>query len=92
MTSKNNILELTYDEYKNKEEYIIGVAPLKSTGEEEKEDLQFLIAFNYSNKPLKLKPGVISTFFMKKQNYFIIDITAEMSDLLVLKAFQDEKM
>jgi hypothetical protein len=38
LTSKNNVLELTYDEYKNKEEYIIGVSLLDSETTNEEED------------------------------------------------------
>jgi len=43
-----------------------------------------MISFNYSNKPIKLKPGILSNFYTKNQNNFIIEITQEMSDLLII--------
>lgn len=51
-----------------------------------------MISFNYSNKPIKLKPGILSNFFVKSQNYFIVEITQEMSDLLILRSFQDSQL
>lgn len=90
LSSQNNVLELTYDEYKNKEEYIIGVAPLSEFNDAE--NLQFVISFNYSNKPIKLKPGILSNFYTKNQNYFIIELTKEISELLILQTFRDSKL
>lgn len=51
-----------------------------------------MISFNYSNKPIKLKPGILSNFYTKNQNNFIIEITQEMSDLLIIQSFQDSEL
>lgn len=41
---------------------------------------------------MKLKPGILANFYMKTLNYFIIEITEEMGNLLVLESFKDEKV
>ena len=49
-----------------------------------------MIDFNYSNKPVKLLAGILSNFFIKTLNYFIIDINEEIDNLLILLAYRDK--
>ena len=48
-----------------------------------------MINLSYSNKPLKLNPGILSTHTMNKNNLFIIEINKDMKDLLILKSIVD---
>ena len=89
LISDSHHLELNYKDYDpTKDEYIIGVQ-LNSKTTDKNQKNQFLISFTYSNKPLMLNPGVISTHIIREYNYFLLEITKEMSDLLVIKTIVD---
>lgn len=89
LTSDSNHLELSYREYdQSKDEYIIGVQ-LTSKFVSEDERYQFLISFTYSNKPLMMNPGIISAHTVRESNYFLIEVTKEMTNLLVVKGITD---
>lgn len=89
LVSDNHHLELANKEESfAKDECIIGVK-LNSKSIMTGERYQFLISFTYSSKPLVLHPGVLSTHTVNEANYFLIEVTKEMNDLLVLKTIVD---
>ena len=70
------------------EEYIIGVQ-LNTPTSDDKNSYQYIIEFTYSNKPLKMKPSIITTHTLKNENFFLIEVIEEMGDLLILKSVVD---
>ena len=86
--TQDNHLELPLDDNKAIEEYMIGVQLNTSTAQGAA-SYQYYIEFTYSNKPLKIKPGVLSSHTIKTENVFLIEIIEEMSDLLLLKSVVD---
>lgn len=89
LISDSHQLELNYKDYDPaNDEYIVGVQ-LNSKDTVKGQRYQFLISFTYSNKPLMLNPGIISTHTVKESNYFLLEVTREMSDLLVIKTIVD---
>lgn len=89
LASDSNHLELSYKEYNEaKDEYIIGVQ-LSSKEVTENERYQFMISFTYSNKPLMLNPGLISSHTIRDSNYFLLEVSKEMTSLLVIKGVTD---
>lgn len=89
LSSLNHHLELSYQTYDNKQdEYIIGVQ-LNGDYEIKDNSFQYLISIIYSNKPLKLNPGVLSTHIITEANYFLIEVTDEMKNLIILKSIVD---
>ena len=87
--SDNHQIDLNYKDYNNADdEYIIGVQ-LNSKKEVSNESYQFQISFTYSNKPLLLNPGVLTTNTIKEANYFLVEVTKAMSNILVLKSIVD---
>ena len=89
LISENNHLEFLYKDYsESNDEYIIGVQLLDE--ESMKNDSnQYIINFNYANKPMMLTPGIISTFTVQEANVYLIQILEEMDDLLLLKSIVD---
>ena len=87
--STNNTIELTYDDYSNHEEHIIGVELTSDYRDVLEEEFQYFISITYSNKPLKLNPGILSTHTIKENNHYLIDVTADMAELLILKSIVD---
>jgi hypothetical protein len=97
--SENNHLELNgLDKVKEKEEYIIGVA-LKNDGtnssvvqsalSDQNPKFQFMLSLSYTNKPLKLTPGIFVKHTIKDANLYTIEILDNFNDLLVLKSVVD---
>lgn len=88
--SMDNHLELSYQMDENThDEYIIGVK-LNSEGQKfEGEGYQFIINLSYPNKALNLSPGVITQYLLSNNNYFDIEVTKEITSLLVLKSIVD---
>ena len=89
--SNNHRLELFYKDYdKEDQEYIIGVQSA------ENDDFggasQFSIFLSYSDKFVKLNPGVLSSHTIhekEKQNFFLIEILNDMDNLLLVKSIVD---
>jgi hypothetical protein len=90
--SENNMLELSSAEkLKPKEEYIIGVG-LHNTNlsaDQLTGKFQFMLTMSYTNKPVRLHPGVFVKQTIKSANLFLIEILDEFNDLLVLKSVVD---
>lgn len=88
--SISNHLELFYENSDAKlNEFIIGI---KLNSQQEKfatGSYQFMLSMTYSNKPLKLNPGIISQHMLKQSNYFLIETTREMKTILILKSVID---
>lgn len=87
--STNNTIELTYDEYSNHEEHIIGVELTSDYKDVLEEEFQYFVSITYSNKPLKLNPGILSTHTIKENNHYVIEVTADMAEMLILKSIVD---
>ena len=94
--SENNHLELSgLDKVKEKEEYIIGIAlkgkgqPPNTTGTDPLPKFQFMLSLSYTNKPLKLSPGLFVKHTIKEANLYLIEILDNFNDLLVLKSVVD---
>ena len=88
--SMSNHLELFYENTEAKlNEYIIGVRLNEQQEKFETGSYQFMISMSYSNKPLKLNPGIISQHLLNQHNYFLIEVTKEMKTLLILKSVVD---
>jgi len=47
------------------------------------------MSFNYSDKPLVLKPGLLSDFLLQKYSRWLIEITKSMDNILILKSVTD---
>ncbi len=86
--STNNHLELSYEDYNKNEEHIIGIQ-LSKTSKKLEGNFQFFISLTYTEKPLKLKPGVLSSYHLQKTNLFMIEIHAEMKDILIIRSITD---
>ena len=90
IVSDHHQIDLNYKEYSSSEnEYIIGVQLNQKRKPVDNERFQFLISFTYSDKPLLLNPGVLSTHTIKEANYFLAEVTSDMNSLLVLKSIVD---
>ena len=85
MISKNNQISLKSGADDN--DYIIGVQRVESG--DENYEAEFYINLSYSDKSIKMKPGVIYSHTMKENNYFLIEILEEMEDILILKGIAD---
>lgn len=83
--SQNNQISLKFSE--DDDDYIIGIQRLES-GKEEYE-AEFYLNLSYSDKSIKMKPGVIYSHSMKENNYFLIEVLEEMEDILILKGIAD---
>lgn len=90
--SENNHLELTVsDSQKQTEEFLIGIAlhnPDKSKQTIEG-DFQFMVAFSYSKKPIKLTPGFLATHTVQQSNVFLVEVLDSFENMLVLKSIVD---
>ena len=69
-------------------EFIIGVQ-LRTKFKKGDKRYRFVISFNYSDKPVLLRPGVLVTQTLQQNNYFLIEVTKNMSNLLVLRSIVD---
>ena len=90
--SENNHLELSgLDKMKEKEEYIIGVGMHDVSADPNNPDskFQFMLSLSYTNKPLKLNPGVFVKHTIKEANLYMIEVLDEFNDLLILKSVVD---
>lgn len=86
--SMNNHLELLYQSYEQKQdEYVIGIQLSQELGTDQ--CYQYLVSFVYANKPLKLNPGIISQHMVSDATNFIIEVTNDMKELLILKSIYD---
>lgn len=88
--SMNNQLELAYESSEARpNEYVIGVRLNSQHETFPPGNYQFLISMSYSNKPLKLNPGVLAAHLLTQSNLFLVEVTPEMRTLLVLKSVVD---
>ena len=95
--SENNHLELKISEGKKEtEEFFIGISSfdLKNNSQNNEdnllpEEIQFNLSFSYSNKPIRLKPGIISSHIIQPNNIFLIKVLDSFNDLLILKSLVD---
>lgn len=89
--SNDHSLELFYKNYDEEdEEYIIGVQSAEN--DDYGDSSQFSIFLSYSNKFLKLNPGVLSSHTIhdkEKQNLFLIEILQDMQNILIVKSIID---
>ncbi len=86
--SKDNHLDLMYQNYDQQHEYIIAVIPVISN-ENEFEDFKFKIGLSYSEKTTKMQPGVIISHTLNEKNIYQIQMLREMDNFLILKSIVD---
>ena len=87
--SMNSHLEIQPGTSKSEEkEYIIGIQ-LSSEEDIIDDSYQYLVNFVYASKPLKLNPGILSTQIVRESNKFLIEIGADMKNILIVKTVVD---
>lgn len=86
--SENNSLELALSNAKQPEEFIVGVRLAKGSFTEDN-SYQFSLSVLYSSKPMRMIPGLISTFTASETNVFLIEVKPEMKNILILKSVVD---
>ena len=71
-------------------EFILGIQAVKDKNNPQaKHDLQYYLTCSYSNKVIRMSPGVITAHLIKDQNMFAIEILSEMHELLIVKSIND---
>ena len=98
--SENNRLKFqATDIRKEYSEYLVGVAlheffdareePTKEYDNDQNDSFQFLISVSYTNRPIRLSPGIISTYTINRNNMYLIEVLDDFNDLLILKSIID---
>ena len=65
------------------------LVPIETPDLETQDSYQFLISFSYTNKPIRLTPGIIMTYTISRSNLYLIEVLDDFSDLLILKSNLD---
>jgi hypothetical protein len=82
--------ELSPNSLETHSEFILGIQAMKDKSNPlAKHDLQYYLTCSYSNKVIRMSPGVITAHLIKDQNMFAIEVLSEMHDLLIIKSIND---
>lgn len=84
--SEDNNLKILVDEDKNTE-FIVGIQAMEQTDQADLESMQFFVGFSTPNSVIRLQPGTFFTKFVRNNTKIAIEISHEMTNLLIIKNF-----